>query len=137
MNMRNEERVAKGSFAITMRPPQPPYDTAGDVSLGRMTIDKQFLGDLEATSIVEMTTCMGAHGSGGYVALERVTGTLQGRPGTFVLQHSGTMTAGQAQMSVTITPDSGTGELQGISGGMTIDIVEGKHFYTLQYSLAE
>jgi hypothetical protein len=128
---------AKGSFDVTMRPPQPPYDTVGDVALGRMTIDKQFRGDLDATSVVEMTTCMGGQGSGGYVALERVTGTLQGRSGTFVLQHSGTMSAGQAQMSVTITPGSGTGDLRGISGAMQIDIVDGKHSYTLAYAMPE
>jgi hypothetical protein len=135
--MNDENHRAAGSFEITMRPPQPPYDTAGDVALGRMTIDKQFHGDLEATSVVEMMTVMGGEGSGGYVALERVTGTLHARRGTFVLQHSGTMARGAAQMSVTITPGSGTGELKGISGQMKIDVVEGKHFYTLEYALAE
>ena len=76
-------------------------------------------------------------GSAGYVAMERVTGTLHGRSGAFTLQHSGTMTRGAQQLSVTVVPDSGTEELAGLAGKMTIDIVDGKHFYSFDYTLAE
>jgi len=134
----SEEHRATGSYQIAMRPPPLPHDTVDDVILSRMTIDKQFHGDLEATSVVEMMTAMtGVKGSASYVALERVTGILDGRRGTFVLQHNSMMTRGEAQMNVIITSDSGTGELKGISGQMTIEIVDGKHVYTLDYSLAE
>lgn len=130
-------RRATGSFEVTMVPPQPAYDTVDDVALGRMTINKRFQGDLEGTSTVEMLTAMtGVKGSAGYVAIERVTGTLQGRSGTFVLQHSGTMTRGEQHLAVSIVPDSGTRELKGIDGSMTIIIAEGKHSYVLDYRLA-
>lgn len=126
---------AAGTFSVTPTP-QPPYDTVEGVSLGRVSIVKRFHGDLDATSTVEM---IGARtptqGSAGYVAIERVTGTLGGRAGTFVLQHSGTMTRGRPELSVTVVPDSGTGELAGIAGRMAIEITEGVHFYTLEYTL--
>jgi len=103
-----------------------------------MSIDKQFQGDLEATSQGEMLTAGTAvQGSAGYVAIERVSGTLHGRRGTFILQHSGTMTRGAPQLAVTVVPDSGTGELAGLSGRMTITIADGKHSYELEYALAE
>ncbi len=128
---------ATGSFEITATP-QPPYDTADGVTLGRMTITKQFHGALEATSLVEMLSAMtSVKGSAGYVAIERVVGTLDGRAGSFVLQHSGTMTRGEPQLSVSIVPDAGTGELKGIVGKMMIDIVDKKHFYTLDYKLGD
>src|SRR5271165_4091355 len=100
-----------------------------------MSIDKQFHGDLEGTSKGEMLGAMTeVKGSAGYVAIERVTGTLNGRSGTFVLQHSGTMTRGTQHMTITVVPDSGTGGLAGISGSMTIIIKEGgKHFYEFEY----
>ena len=127
---------ATGPFEVTMVPPQPAYDTVDEVALGRMTINKRFRGDLEATSVVEMLTAMtGVKGSAGYVAIERVTGTLQGRTGTFVLQHTGTMTRGEQHLTVSIVPDSGTGELRGIDGKMVINIVDGKHSYVLDYRL--
>lgn len=102
-----------------------------------MSIDKQFHGDLEATSKGQMLASSGADvkGSAGYVAIEQVVGTLHGRSGTFALQHSGTMTRGTPQLSVTVIPDSGTGELVGLSGRMTINIVDKKHFYELEYTL--
>ncbi len=129
-------RRATGPFEVTMVPPQPSHDTVDEVALGRMTINKVLHGDLEATSVVEMLTAMtGVKGSGGYVAIERVTGTLQGRRGTFVMQHSGTMTRGEQQLVVSIVPDSGTGELKGIDGSMAINIVDGKHSYVLNYRL--
>ena len=104
-----------------------------------MSIDKQFHGDLEGTSKGYMLSSAATvvKGSGGYVAMERVTGTLKGRHGSFVLQHSGTMTRGVPQLSVTVVPDSGTAELTGLSGTMTIKIDAGKHSYEFDYTLAE
>ena len=128
---------ASGSFEVTMSP-QPPYDTLDGVALGRVTINKRFHGDLDATSVVEMLSAMtGVKGSAGYVAIERVVGTLNGRVGSFVLQHSGTMNRGEAQLTVSVVPDSGTGELKGIAGRMAIDVADGKHAFTLDYRLGE
>ena len=126
---------ASGTFEVTMNP-QPPYDTTAGASLGRVSIAKQFHGDLEGSSTVEMLSAMsGVKGSAGYVAIERVTGRLQGRSGSFVLQHSGTMTRGKGELTVTVVPDTGTAELEGIAGRMTIEIVDGRHLYTLDYTL--
>ena len=106
--------------------------------LGRMSIDKQFHGDLEGTSRGQMLTAGTAvTGSAGYVAIEHVSGTLHGRGGTFVLQHSGTMTRGAPQLSITVVPDSGTGELVGLAGQMAIVIADGKHSYDFEYTIAE
>ncbi len=128
---------AAGTFEVKLLP-QAPASGGGEPVLGRMTIDKQFKGDLEATSKGEMLAMMTeVKESAGYVAMERVTGTLQGRKGSFALQHSGTMTRGAPQLSVTVVPDSGTGELVGISGRMTIDIAGGKHSYTFDYAIAK
>ena len=128
---------AGGTFEVKVIPQASAGETAG-ASLGRMSIDKQFQGDLEATSQGEMLTAGTAvQGSAGYVAIERVSGTLHGRRGTFILQHSGTMTRGAPQLAVTVVPDSGTGELAGLSGRMTITIADGKHSYELEYALAE
>src|SRR6202167_6102221 len=100
---------ASGAFDVKLT---PQAAEAGDAGLGRMTIDKQFHGDLEGTSKGFMLSSAAAvvKGSGGYVAMERVTGTLKGRTGSFVLQHSGTMNRGAPQLSVTVVPDSGTGQ---------------------------
>ena len=127
---------ATGPFEVTLTP-QPPE--AGNTTLGRMTIDKQFHGELEAVSHGEMLSALtGTKGSAGYVAMEVVNGTLGGHKGTFVLQHSGTMDRGQSHLSVTVVPDSGTGELRGISGRMQIRIEPGgKHFYDFDYEIAE
>jgi len=101
-----------------------------------MTIDKQFHGDLEATSKGQMLAfSTEVKGSAGYVAMEQVNGTLRGRNGTFVLQHSGTMTRGAPQLIVTVVPDSGTGELTGLTGKMNIIIADGKHSYEFDYTL--
>lgn len=109
-----------------------------DKSLGRLLIDKQFRGDLTGSSKGEMlSAATEVKGSAGYVAIEKVTGALQGRSGTFVLQHSGTMNRGDGQLSVTVVPDSGTGELQGIKGRMTIRIAGGKHSYEFEYSIEQ
>ncbi len=127
---------ASGTFEVKLNP-QAPDDKVGDPTVGRMSIDKQFHGDLEATSKGQMLAVRtDVEGSAGYVAMERVTGTLHGRSGAFTLQHSGTMTRGAQQLSVTVVPDSGTGELVGLAGKMTIDIVDGKHFYGFDYTLA-
>jgi hypothetical protein len=103
-----------------------------------MSIDKQFHGDLEATSKGEMLTAgTGVKGSAGYVAIEKVSGSLHGRSGAFVFQHSGTMTRGAPQLTITVVPDSGTGELVGLAGKMAIDVVNGKHSYDFEYTLPE
>jgi len=124
---------ASGEFEIKLTP-QP----ATDAGFGHLVFDKQFQGALEATSKGEMwTSGEASKGAAGYVALERVTGKLDGRAGSFVLQHSGSMSAGKLQLAVTFVPGSGSGELTGIDGAMTIRIEGGKHFYQLDYTLAE
>jgi len=129
-------RHAAGPFDITMSP-DPHYEAAeGGIVLGRVSFSKQFHGALDATSIVQMLSAGTAvKGSAGYVAIELVTGRLDGRTGSFVLQHSGSMARGQASLTVAVVPDSGTGELAGLSGRMAIDIVEGKHSYRFDYDL--
>jgi hypothetical protein len=115
---------------------EPPYSTADGVTLGRASFEKQFTGPLEAESKVEMLAARTPVAeSAGYVAIERVAGTLDGKTGTFVLQHNGVMTRGKQELSVTVVPDSGTGELVGLRGRMTIDIVEGTHYYSFDYTL--
>ena len=127
---------ATGTFDVQMIP-EPPFSTADGVTLGRISINKQFHGALEGTSVGTMLSAgTPVKGSAGYVAIERVEGALDGRRGSFVLQHSGTMNRGEPQLTVTIVPDSGTGELAGISGLMTIDILDKKHLYTLNYGIA-
>lgn len=127
---------ATGTFEVKVNPQKPDNPEAEAANLGRMSLDKKFSGDLEATSKGEMLAAMSeVKGSAGYVAMERVSGTLGGRSGTFVLQHRGTMTRGVPQLSVTVVPDSGTGDLAGLSGSMTIKIEDGKHFYDFEYEL--
>jgi hypothetical protein len=129
---------ASGTFEVKITPQKPDNKEAEGAKLGRMSIDKKFSGSLDATSQGEMLSAMtDVKGSAGYVALERVSGTLHGRKGTFVLQHSGTMTRGAAELSVTVVPDSGTGDLAGLAGKMTIKIDAGKHVYELDYTLLE
>ena len=125
---------AKGSFDVKLAP-QPD---AGD-GVGRMTLDKEYHGDLDALSRGQMLAVMGeVKGSGSYVAMERVTGVLEGRTGTFALQHSGTMSHGAQSLSIAVVPDSGTGELAGLAGRMDIRIEpDGSHFYDFEYSLGE
>lgn len=116
--------------------PHPPYETDEGVQLGRVSIDKTFAGDLEGSSHVEMISAVTpVKGSAGYVAIERVTGSVHGRAGTFVLQHSGTMTRGKPELAVSVVPDSGTGALEGITGQLAIEITGGKHFYSFDYTL--
>jgi len=126
---------ASGTFEVKLVP-QPPDDKAEGSNLGRMSIDKQFHGDLEGTAKGQMLTAgTDVKGSAGYVAIERVTGTLHGRSGSFVLQHSGSLTRGAAQQSITVVPDSGSGQLVGLAGKMTVTIVDGKHSYDFEYTL--
>jgi hypothetical protein len=126
---------ASGTFEVKMTP-QTPDDKSAAVA--RFSLDKQFHGDLEGASKGEMLAVGTAvQGSAGYVAMEQVTGTLNGRSGAFALQHCGTMTRGAAQLSVIVVPDSGTGELSGLSGKMTINIVDGKHLYEFEYTIAD
>jgi LDH2 family malate/lactate/ureidoglycolate dehydrogenase len=102
-----------------------------------MSLDKQFHGDLDATSKGEMLTAGSAvKGSAAYVAIERVTGKLHGKNGSFALQHTGTMNRGAPSLVITVAPDSGTGDLEGLSGTMSIEIVNGKHSYVLDYELS-
>ncbi|HLL14329.1 MAG TPA: DUF3224 domain-containing protein [Pyrinomonadaceae bacterium] len=128
---------ASGMFEVKVIP-QTPEDNVGDPTVGRMSLDKQFQGDLEAVSRGEMLAVRTeTEGSAGYVAMERVAGTLDGRSGTFALQHSGTMTRGVPQLLITVVPDSGTGQFTGLSGQMKINIVDGKHSYDFEYTLAD
>jgi hypothetical protein len=124
---------ATGPFDVKVIPQD---DKSEDPLLGRMTLDKQYHGDLEATGKGQMLTAgTSVKGSGAYVAIEKVTGSLRGRTGSFALQHSGTMTQGVPHLIVTVVPDSGTGQLAGISGKMTINIADGKHSYDFEYTL--
>jgi hypothetical protein len=125
---------ANGTFEVKATPQAPDGEAPG---VGRMSIDKQFHGDLEAASHGQMLAAVtSVKGSAGYVAIEQVTGSLHGRSGAFVLQHSGTMTRGAPQLIVSVVPDSGTGELAGLAGTMVIIVAEGKHSYDFEYTLA-
>ena len=127
---------ASGSFDVTITP--QPQDEGASAAIGRLTIDKQFHGDIEAHSQGQMLAAGTAiEDSAGYVAIEKATGTLHGRNGSFVLQHNGTMARGVGKLTITVVPDSGTGELVGLTGEMSISIVDGKHLYEFEYTLAE
>ena len=127
---------ATGTFDVKTIP--QPQDEAAGGPFGRLFLDKRFHGDLDGTSNGQMLASGtgGGSSSGAYVALERVSGTLHGRRGSFVLQHNGTMARGVAAMTVTVVPDSGTEELTGLAGKMTIIIAGGKHSYEFEYTLA-
>jgi hypothetical protein len=129
---------ARGPFEVKVNPLEA-YNKDEGANLARMSIDKQFHGDLEATSKGEMLASgSGAKGSsGGYVAIEKVTGTLHGRSGSFVLQHNATMTRGVPYMNIIVVPDSGSGALSGLTGKMTIVIADGKHSYEFEYGLSD
>jgi len=129
---------AKGEFSVkrTMQAWDGPQAQA-DPSLGRFWLDKEFHGDLEATSFAMMLSAGGVEkGSAGYVAIEKVTGKLHNRQGSFILQHNGTMNRGNPSLTVSVLPDSGTGKLTGLCGEMKIMIADGKHSYEFEYSLA-
>jgi hypothetical protein len=125
--------IARGEFTVKLET-LASHVTAADAGIARRSIDKRFEGDLEGSSAGEMLSAMGAvHGSAGYVAIERVTGTLHGRSGAFTLQHNATMTRGAPCLNVVVVPDSGSGELAGLRGTLAITIEGGKHFYALEY----
>lgn len=125
---------AKGMFEVTLSPLAAAWND-GTAPFARMSIDKHFSGDLDATSRGEMLSAgSSVQGSAGYVAIEKVTGTLQGREGTFVLQHTGTMNRGTPSLSISVVPDSGTGALAGITGSMQIIIEHEQHSYIFDYS---
>ena len=129
--------IAKGSFTVELKPQAEP-NAADGVSLDRMSVDKRFEGDLIAVGKGEMLTALTAvTGSAGYVAIERVTGTLHGRSGSFVFQHAGTMNQGVQQLSIDVGPGSGAGALTGITGAFKLNIVDGKHLYEFEYSLPQ
>jgi hypothetical protein len=133
-----QQQQAAGPFEVKIAPLETNFKF-DENAYTRFSIDKQFRGDLEATSKGEMLAAGSpAKGAGGYVAIERVTGSLRGRTGTFVLQHNATMQHGQYQLNVVVVPDSGTSELAGLSGTMQIIIAsDGKHSYAFSYSLPE
>ena len=125
---------AKGSFDVKLSP--EPTSKAVEGALGRMSVDKQYHGDLEGSGKGEMLSATTpVKGSAVYVALEQFTGTVGGRRGSFVLAHQGTMTRGAPNLVITVVPDSATGDLVGLSGRMAIEITEGKHLYDFEYSL--
>ncbi|HVO97260.1 MAG TPA: DUF3224 domain-containing protein [Bryobacteraceae bacterium] len=124
---------ASGTFEVKLKPQGDE-----DASVVRMTIDKRFHGDLVGTSKGQMLAVQSSvKGSAGYVAMEVVTGTLGSRTGSFALQHTGTMNRGVQELSVTVVPDSGTGELAGLSGKLEIRIVEKQHFYEFEYTITQ
>jgi hypothetical protein len=126
---------ASGTFEVKL---VPQDDKSEDATPGRMTIDKQFHGDIEGVSRGQMLTALtSVEGSAGYVAIERVSGTLNGRSGSFTLQHSSVMRRGEPQQNIIVVPDSGTEQLEGLSGRMTIKVADGKHSYDFEYTIAE
>jgi hypothetical protein len=126
--------TANGSFDVKML----PAPLAGESPIGSLALDKTFRGDLEATSKGHMLAFnTRVKGSAGYVAMEQVTGSLGGRTGTFVLQHSGPMTRGEPRLTLMVVPDSGTDELEGLSGSMEIIVEGGRHSYVFEYEISE
>lgn len=126
-----------GTFDVTITP-ETLSDTAAQSGLGRLSLDKRYHGALEASAQGEMLSARASvTGSAGYVALERVEGSLDGRHGSFYLQHSGTMTRGVPALSVTVVPDTGTEQLQGLRGSLAIRIEDGKHYYDFTYDIVE
>lgn len=131
---KESKMTARGTFDVKVT--QQPQDDAGGGPFSRLFLDKQFHGDLSATSKGTMLGAgTGVEGSGAYVALELVSGTLNGKKGSFILQHKGTMRKGVYELSVTVVPDSGTDELVGMAGEMKIIIEGRKHSYELGYTL--
>lgn len=127
----------KGSFDVK-RTPQAGLDLGDGQQAGHFRFDKTFSGPLDATSVVHMLAVgTPVEGSAAYVAIERIAGTLDGRKGAFFAQHSGVMDRGKPSLSLTVVPDSGSDELEGLTGSMRIDIVDGKHFYVFDYGFAE
>ena len=128
--------TARGHLEVNIEP-EPPFLEQDGVRLNRNVVRKQFSGDVVGASEAQMIAAFtDTPGSAGYVAIEHFTGSVNGKAGSFVLQHNGVMNKGDAQLTVTIVPDSGAGELTGISGTLAIDNDESGHSYTLDYELA-
>jgi hypothetical protein len=136
-NIKSMTKLAKGTFEVKVTP-LAAEENVGDPTIGRLSLDKTFSGDLTGTGKGQMLG-IGTEikDSGGYVAAERINGSLDGKKGTFALQHTGTMQGGKYEMLITVVPDSGTGELAGITGKMKIIIENGKHFYEFEYSFVK
>ena len=127
--------VVKGKFDVKTLP-QAPEASSDFAAVGRLLLDKRFHGPLDAVSRGQMLAIGGEGGWGVYVAIEKVEGALDGKSGSFILYHNGTMTPKDGQsLTVTVAPQSGTGELAGISGRMAIEITDGQHFYDFDYEL--
>lgn len=125
-----------GSFTVTLNPLESNINGIDSMTFRRMSIEKEFSGPLEATSNGEMLSIMTpTKGSAGYVAIEQVVGSLEGKQGSFVLQHYGVMELGAERLTLEVIPDSGVGELTGLSGQMNIYIEDGNHFYEFEYQL--
>jgi len=130
-------QTAKGTFEVTIIP-QSHQEGVGDSSVARMALVKVFSGEMNGTGNGQMLAYRSAvSGSAGYVAMEKVQGTMNGRTGSFILQHNGTMNRGEPLLTIKIVPDSGAEQLTGISGEMLLKIEEGKHYYEFQYMLPE
>jgi len=128
--------LVKGEFKVELMPIESYAKGSAGVKLGRMSIEKTFLGDLTATSRGEMLSAMtSTKGSAGYVAIEQVTGLLNGKRGSFVLQHFGTMNKGKDRLVLEVVPDSGEDQLIGLTGKMEIKIEAGKHFYSFDFEV--
>ena len=128
---------AKGEFEVK-RIPQDELEIGEGATVGHSRFDKRFHGPLDATSVVHMLALMSpVQGSGAYVAMERIEGTLDGRRGSFYTQHNGIMDRGKPSLDLTVVPDTGTDELVGLHGRITIDIADGKHFYTFDYDFRD
>jgi hypothetical protein len=129
----------RGKFEVKLTPQSmanPGGAEPGVANLGRLAITKRYFGDLDAQAVGEMLTASGTvQGSAVYVAVERVTGTLSGRRGSFALHHTGIMDRGAAQLTITVVPDSGSDDLAGLTGTMSITIAEKEHFYDFEYAL--
>ena len=127
--------TARGSLDVNTEA-EPPFLEQDGITLNRSIVHKEFSGDMVGASEVQMIAAFtGTPESAAYVAIEHFTGSVSGKSGSFVLQHSGVMNKGDAELTVTIVPDSGTGELTGISGTLAIDNDEGRHSYVLDYEL--
>lgn len=136
-NTKSMTKLAKGTFEVKVTP-LAAKENVGEPTISRLSLDKTFDGDLTGTSKGQMLGIgTDVEGSGGYVAAERVNGTLEGKKGTFALQHTGTMQGKNYEMLITVVPDSGTGELVGITGKLKIIIENGKHFYEFEFSFAK
>jgi len=131
-----EDVVISGKFEVAMQPLDTYATGADGVKLGRMSIDKTFFGNLSAVSKGEMLNALSpVNGAAGYVAIEQVSGELEGKKGSFVLQHFGVMSSDERRLTLEVVPDSGTGELIGLTGKMDIRIEGGQHYYDFEYQL--